>query len=471
VKPFIQRELDAIKKMVVDLENRLRNEREELGYRTIFGIGRRGDVPAPKASDRGRVLGVDGWFTVTGSGGGGGGLSTVEVDNVTISGNGTANSPLSATLLSATLDARVKNLSGSVDGRFNSLSYLSAVSHNSTLSGDGTVGNPLSAAPTFVAAQTAITASINNLSGTINATLLTWMSSSQAWSQIANGTEGNILTAFLPFPFAGPQYYVFVTNTTGSSSSVYRIQNKGAASFQVVSTAPFVSGERLDFLAISGGLGPVLGNFPSVPTGTLQISVAGSNPSEKNVSQEGNIDWIVPISSARPKAYSAGNLWAKATGGWLADSLEPVHGGVGTTLATFSSQNPPITADSGDTIGNAVISSNLGSRMFMSTTSPGHLNWGFMFRVPADTDTRVVRIYTGQYACRLDVSASLSDRSAPMVVAQDEQPTGTSARRTWTIVYNSSKPAELIVRMRVSKNNASDSANVGIVAITVSGNL
>jgi hypothetical protein len=58
-------------------------------------------------------------------------------------------------------------------------------------------------------------------------------------------------------PYAGPQYYAFITNTTGSTSPVYRLINKSSASFQVVSTAPFNNGDRLDFLTISGGLGPV----------------------------------------------------------------------------------------------------------------------------------------------------------------------------------------------------------------------
>lgn len=274
MKPSIERELEAIRQMVRDLEARLKNERAELGHRATFDIGKRGEVPPPTLSDRvaNKVLGTTGW--VAQSGGSGSGLSTVYTDGTTVGGDGSSTYPISASLLSATLDARIKNLSGSIDGRFNSLDYLSAVSHNSTLSGDGTAGSPLSAAPTFVAAQTAITSSIAGLSGTIDAALVAISKANQTWVHTANGTEGTTLTAIIPLPFAGPQYQVFVTNFTGSNSPVFKVQNKTSASFQIVSTAPFSSGDKLDLLAVSGSYGPLADVSPyGVLSGTVDSAI------------------------------------------------------------------------------------------------------------------------------------------------------------------------------------------------------
>lgn len=274
MKPSIERELEAIRQLVRDLETRLKNERSELGHRVVFDYGRKGEVPAPTEAQRGYALTTDGWAFITGSGGGGAGTP----DGHTLA---VVTGVLNAEPLSGTVDARFKDLSGSIDARFAG----STVSvDGTTLSSTGGVlnANPLSGTinAAFVSIwsaggvpkQNTISGSItgrfndlsgsvdghfNALSGTINATLQAVFSASQVWTQTANGTEGTILTAVIPIPYAGPQYYAFITNSTGSNSPVYRIRNKTSASFQVVSTAPFSNGDRIDFLTISGGLGPV----------------------------------------------------------------------------------------------------------------------------------------------------------------------------------------------------------------------
>lgn len=239
MKPVIKRELDEIRALIADLEKRLKNDRVELGHREVASLNRKGEVPAPTPDDYGRVLrmselGVR-WQTISGTGGGGGSGTP---DGHTLA---MVTGVLNAEPLSGTIDARFKNLSGTIDGHFNALNFLSAVSHDSTLTGDGTSGSPLSASP---------------LSGTINARFAAATTASQAWTQTANGTEGTTLTAVIPITLAGPQYQAFVTNFTGTNSPAYKVINKNSASFQVVSTAPFANGDKLDLLVISGGLGP-----------------------------------------------------------------------------------------------------------------------------------------------------------------------------------------------------------------------
>lgn len=271
MKPIIQNELDALRRRIDDLETRLKDSRTQLGHREIFSINRHGEVPAPTPEDRGKILSVEGW--ITGSGGGGGGLSTVYTDGVTVGGDGSALYPISASLLSATLDARIKNLSGSIDGRFIHSGFLTSVYTDSTLSGDGTGGNPLSAAPGLAA-----------LSGTINAALLAFASGTQIFTYYANGGEGIAAGVTLPRPYTGTGYRVYLTKVSGSGVGAYQVpvQSKTSASFIIVSTQPFRSGDAIDVLTVTGSFGPmadvssfteISGSFASsVVTGLANLS-------------------------------------------------------------------------------------------------------------------------------------------------------------------------------------------------------
>jgi hypothetical protein len=232
VKPSIERELEAIRQMLRDLEARLKNDRVELGHREVFSIGRKGEVPAPSTADRdaNKVLGVGGWVT------GSGGLSTVFVDGITIGGDGSAQYPLSGTIQ---------------------------------------------------------TGSFADLSGTINSAFLAHFSASQVWSQTANGGEGNTMTAVLPWPFANNVYYAFVTSHTASDTPVLRITNKTSASFQIVNANDWISGERVDILAVSGGMGggwdgSQFANF----SGTFAATIASLSQSinAKFIDTSGSVD-------------------------------------------------------------------------------------------------------------------------------------------------------------------------------------
>lgn len=156
MKPSIERELEAIRQMVRDLESRLKVETVPLGHRVKFGIGVQGEVPAPQVSDRGRVLGVDGWFTLTGSGGGG----SATPDGHTLN---SVTGVLNAEPLSGTVDARFKDLSGSINSRLNSGGSVVADGHTTQIVTGVLNAEPLSGT---------INARFNSLSGTINSAFI-----------------------------------------------------------------------------------------------------------------------------------------------------------------------------------------------------------------------------------------------------------------------------------------------------------
>jgi hypothetical protein len=154
VKPVIQREIDEIRRLIADLESRLRNERVELGHRVVFDIGRKGEVPAPTQADLGRVLTPLGWATITGSGGPG---STTPDGHTTSVVTGV----LTAEPLSGTINARFRDLSGTIDGHFNALGASS--------SPDGTTLSVVTGVLNALPLSGAVDGHFNALSGTINA--------------------------------------------------------------------------------------------------------------------------------------------------------------------------------------------------------------------------------------------------------------------------------------------------------------
>lgn len=309
MKPVIQSELDAIRKLIADLEKRLKNEKDALGYRAVFGVDRRGDVPAPTAEDKAaqKILSVDGW--VTGSGGGAG-----TPDGHTLA---VVTGVLNAEPLSGTVDARFRDLSGSINAAIaagavtistdgSTVSSVSGVLNANPLSGtinaafvriwsqgglpkpgdvSGSIDGHFNALSGTINARVkdlsgSVDGHFNSLSGTINSALHAVFTGSQAWTQTAAGTEGTSLAATLPHPFGDANYYAFVMNYSGTYSPVFKIINKTANGFHVVSTAPFLSGDKLDFIAISASLGPVAdGQGIATLSGTINakfVDLSGS---------------------------------------------------------------------------------------------------------------------------------------------------------------------------------------------------
>jgi hypothetical protein len=78
----------------------------------------------------------------------------------------------------------------------------------------------------------------------------------------------------LPRAFGDANYYAFVTNYESTSSYVYKTEARTASGFRVVSTSPFVANDKLDILAVSGGLGDILdtGNIAVLSASLVALS-------------------------------------------------------------------------------------------------------------------------------------------------------------------------------------------------------
>jgi hypothetical protein len=134
-----------------------------------------------------------------------------------------------------------------------------------------------------------------------------WGGNAQVWTQTATGLEGSTLSAVLPVPMTGTDYQAFVTNYSGTYSPAFKIINKTTTAFDVVSTAPFIIGDRVDLLAVSGGLGATIdGQAFTNFSGTFNSAIVALSGTTNSaiVNLSGTIN-------ARISTLSAANIWDK----------------------------------------------------------------------------------------------------------------------------------------------------------------
>jgi hypothetical protein len=242
-----------------------------------------------------------------------GGLSTVITDD-SLSGDGSSTDPLSA---SGSLLTRVEELeTGTGWSDIQRFSYVA----------DGTEGTeitiPLISARattnySIFATNTTTGSFVMNIpSGSLTTTTFkvvttTALSSGEVLDFLVvghGGTTGrgqgqvfqhtavggsSLEAVSLPRSFGDANYYAFVTNYAATSSYVYKTEARTASGFNVVSSAPFVAGDKLDVLAVSGGLGDIL-DTNGVPelSGTIDarfLNLTGSLISKVTV-LSGSID-------------------------------------------------------------------------------------------------------------------------------------------------------------------------------------
>lgn len=289
-------------------------------------------------------------------------------------------------------------------------------------------------------------------------------------SYTADGSEGSQVTVTLPRSFPDSNYRVFVTNVSGSSISAYQVPEhlRTSTNFKVNSSAPFAAFDKLDFLCISGTIyAGGAGSSSTSVTGTL--SITSGSQANTNISTEGNIDWMVFInSSLNPPRAQASSCHSKRGGGWIRESFDWVFAGQSFSGASYTSTITK-TTNQKDTIATSALSANTQASYFTSVANPSS-GWGFHLRVPATTQTRVLRIATNHYSTVTVVSASLTDNSADPVSVIHTTGNSTSIEKVTTISFNASRDCELIVTYTVVANYTAD-VTCGFNWATLSGNL
>jgi hypothetical protein len=221
------------------------------------------------------------------------------------------------------------------------------------------------------------------------------------------------------------------------------------------------------FVALSGTIDARFASFVSNTTGTLSI-FSGSSAAT-NMQTEGNIDWLVLTTYLNPPRASAANaIHSKRGGGWMRRSFD--WNWAGNSFTTDgAAQGSAATTVAEDTTANSVLAGSTNKARMFSLSSPTN-GWGYTFKVPATTDTRVLRVIHHQYSDVTVVSASLTDNSAPPVSVVHSTGASIGSNTSTTIVFNSSVPCELVLSFTVVARYTSD-PNCGFGWATLSGNL
>ena len=183
---------------------------------------------------------------------------------------------------------------------------------------------------------------------------------------------------------------------------------------------------------------------PGTTTGALQGSqdMAPISPTSVNLTAEGTADWIEwgdkdKVSSAPD--YS-GDYNRKAGVSPRISTFNPVGYGTesqfggGETLLTWSDGTP---TQSGANNGQGVYVSGNGN-------NPPSSGSGFQFTVPADTSTRELRVYVDATKARGQLTASLSDNSAPVYSDSSLSSTSGTAAGVYTLYYRAASAGQTL---------------------------
>lgn len=223
------------------------------------------------------------------------------------------------------------------------------------------------------------------------------------------------------------------------------------------------------FNQLSGTVDARFSSYSADPTGTLQMT-SGSQ-SAVNASDEGNIDWLV-IHSSSPNPWrstAASSVHSKRGGGFLRESFEWVFAGQSLTIGTTSPGSGVSTNASESTFNSTALSAATTKGRIFSTSSPSD-GWGFHLRVPAGSETRVLRLAVSLTNVVVAFSASLTDGSATPVRAVCDSNGVATRNISLQTVFNSRKGGELVLTCTaVGRYNTSPEIAVGWM--TLSGNL
>lgn len=212
-------------------------------------------------------------------------------------------------------------------------------------------------------------------------------------SYTATGVEGSQASVTLPVAFNSSQYRVFITNVSGSTVSSYQVPEalRTASTFKINSTSPFVVGDKLDYLAMSGSIYSGAGSAGGSSTTPSIVITTGLAQSAGALNTLGNVDWLhVTNIGANAAAVMGSQSHSKKTGGWLRRSFVWVNNG--SNWGGGSVAGTLVTATAADSVYNTALSTQHGQ----GPQNLGSVNGnGFMFSVPCAATAREVRWYSG----------------------------------------------------------------------------
>lgn len=290
-------------------------------------------------------------------------------------------------------------------------------------------------------------------------------------SYTATGAEGSQATVTLPQSFQSNQYKVFITNVSGSTVSAYQVPEtlRTTTTFKINSTAPFSSGDKLDYLAVSGsiyagGVTTSTGGGGST-WGTGSVSITSSLPiSSVSLTNTGTLDWVLTNYDMGIGATqtSPGSVSSKISGGWLFETVRSMRGATAPSNTSSPVAGTTFTCSTTDNVLGTAASSTTYATLW--TSSPTQNNFGFKMRVPARSTQLVLRIFVTVYNCTVTATAALSLSG---VSASDSFTIPTSQTNMLsTITFTGASVGdELLVTITCTNNPLNGSLALGAVTL------
>lgn len=224
-------------------------------------------------------------------------------------------------------------------------------------------------------------------------------------------------------------------------------------------------------LSYTGSAWAFITAYPLTAGGSCSVSFTSTLPSTLNTATSplATRDWFVPANGVlyNFRGNNITNHWKISGTGVLRNNFDFITGTSNSTSGSLS-HAITITTVAGDDGFESQLSSTSVQACGPIDSTGTNLGWGYAFRAPADTFSRTLTIYGGQYSCDVTLTATASDGS--FVAATSTQTIGanTGQGNAWTVTYNTGRDGQYVTITVLCTANHGGSANVGFTAALLS---
>ncbi len=238
------------------------------------------------------------------------------------------------------------------------------------------------------------------------------------------------------------------TSATGSRNSYQYSTNNGSVLWGSDGTSWFSLGNG----------GPSAGNCSVTFTSTV--------PSTLNVSTAGTRDWFAPGGSYVENYRGSGSIGNEAYSKILGGRIHVSFDWVGNYSAGFTqSSSISISSNAADDSRGGL--SSVATDQGIDQSSGSIVNWGYRFRVPADTYSRTLSIYGSVFSGVATLTVYATDGSFATVTNAQDSGSATAIGNLWTVTYNTAHDGqEIYVSVLVTTNHGS-TANLKFITATL----
>ncbi len=208
--------------------------------------------------------------------------------------------------------------------------------------------------------------------------------------------------------------------------------------------------------------------FASVATGgTLNGALAAGAVANQDLTTEGTEDWAIWGFSAGGTSTSLTPDVRRLGGASISDLTDLSNGTVLRGLGQFGAFAH--TFDWTDGTPTAMATGATGGIQHDTVSPPGPnpVGEGFSFTVPADLGTRMVRVYIATHVGTGQLTASLSDGSAPNFVQTQGDDTTANLPGVYTLEYAADSNGQTLTVEFVLTNQAEVGSNVQVHAVSL----